>query len=325
MRVLAVLAVVAALGWCGYWFIGARALDSAITSGLVAAQDAGADISTEGHVIRGFPNRFDVTFDAPRVAGEGIAWSAPFVQFFALSYRLNHLIAVFPHDQRLTVFGHEALVHSEDMRASMVAEAGRDLPLERIALVGQQLEVMVNGQTHQIDGLRAASRRIAPREHQISVLLETLIPDQPLMEREDPQRLYPRFFDVLRLDAEVEFDRAIDRHLIGGAEPRLTRLSLTGGRAAWTGTDITASGNLTPGVDGRLSGDVLVTVTGWRALVDLARAAGVMPEEHDALIVMALQGLVAPDDPERIEAGFSVRDGAVWLGPIQVGQLPALW
>ncbi|MCL4674938.1 MAG: DUF2125 domain-containing protein, partial [Pararhodobacter sp.] len=136
---------------------------------------------------------------------------------------------------------------------------------------------------------------------------------------------WPRRFDVLRLDAQVELDRALDRHLIGGPEPRLRRLTLTGAHVVWAGTDLTASGRLTPGADGLLSGDMTLSVTGWRDVMQSARAAGLMPPEHDLLIALAAQGLVSADDPNRIDAAFSVINGAVWLGPILVGQIPALF
>jgi hypothetical protein len=321
MRILAVLAVLATLAWGGYWVVGSRALDRAITAGLAATPE----ITVADHRILGFPNRFDVTLDAPRVSANGVEWTTPFLQIFALSYRLNHVIAVFAPDQRLVASGIDALLHNDDLRASLVMEPGLDLPLDRFSLVGQGLELSLAGNTHRAEGLRAASRRIAEREHDVVLLLETVFPDTGLMDRADPEHIWPRRFDVLRLNAEVELDRAIDRHAIGGPEPRVQRLTLTGARMAWPGTDLTATGRLTPGADGLLSGDMAVSVTGWRALMQSARVAGLMPAEHDALITLATQGLVSADDPNRIDAAFSVVNGVVWLGPVQVGQIPALF
>lgn len=321
MRALAVLAIVATLAWCGYWLVGARALDHAITTGL----DRIAQVEVTDHSIRGFPSRFDVTLSEPRVTASGLRWSSPFVQVFALSYRLNHLIAVFAHDQRLLGFGLDAVLHSDDLRASLVLEAGLDLPLDRISLVGQQLELSMSGETHQIEGLRAASRRLSEREHEVVLVLETAFPDSALMNRIDPDRNWPRRFDVLRLGVELEVDRPLDRTLIGGPEPRLQRITFTEARIAWQGTDVTATGRLTVGEDGFLSGDMALSVIGWRALMQAARTAGLMPEQHDALIAMALQGLVNTDDPNRIDAAFAVVDGVVSMGPITVGQIPALF
>jgi len=321
MRILAVLAILATLGWCGYWYVGARGLDRGITTALERVPE----FTASSHSVRGFPNRFDVTLSEPRYAANGIGWSAPFVQLFALSYRLNHLIAVFAHDQRLVAAGTEALLRSEDLRASLVLEAGLNVPLERFSLVGQQLELAVAGQTHRTEGLRAASRRQSERTHELVLLLETVFPDTAMLDRLDPARNWPRRFDVLRLDAEVEVTRILDRTMLDGPDPQIQRLTLTGAHVAWPGTDVIATGRLTPNAAGLLSGDVGLTVTGWRALMQSARSAGLMPAEHDALITMAMQGLISADDSNRIEAAFAVTDGAVYLGPILVGRIPAIY
>jgi len=321
MRILAVLAVVATLGWCGYWLVGARALDHAIATGLTSS----SVIDASDHTIQGFPNRFDVTVESPRFETDSLQWSAPFVQFFALSYRLNHLITVFAHDQRISVLGRDATLHSEDLRASLVMEAGLDLPLDRFTLIGQQLELSTEGQTHRLENLRAASRRLSEREHEIGVVLETVFPDTGHLDRIDPERHLPRRLDVLRLNAEVEFDRALDRHAVGGPEPMLVRWTLTGGRAAWGGTDFVASGELSPGLDGLLSGIVELSVTGWRELTDRLRASGGIPPENDALVSLILQGLVNPEDANRIDAEFTVTNGTVYLGPILIGAIPAVF
>lgn len=321
MRILAVLAVAAVLAWSGYWFVGERALNHAITTGLAAAPE----IEVADYSIYGFPNRFDVTFDQPRITANGVQWSAPFVQVFALSYRLTHLIAVFAHDQTVSIGGQDALLHSGDLRASLVVAPGFDLPLERFTLVGEQLDLSTAGQSLRADALHAASRRISEREHELVVVLNTAFPDPGAMDRADPNRNWPRWFDELRLGAQVEFDRTVDRHVIDGPEPQLVRLTLTDAHAAWEGTEITATGRLTPNNEGLLSGDVSLTVTGWQALMQAVRASGLIPTEHDELITRAMQGLVNADDPNRIDAAFAVTDGAVYLGPILFGQIPALY
>jgi len=321
IRILAVLAIVATLGWCGYWFIGARALDHAISNGVQSI----AEVEVADHTIRGFPSRFDVTLTEPSVSANGLHWSAPFVQVFALSYRLNHLIAVFAHDQRLSGLGLDAVLHNEDLRASLVLEAGLDLPLDRFSLVGQGLELSLAGETHRAEGLRAASRRITEREHDVALVLETVFPDSAFMTRLDPQNIWPRRFDVLRLAAEIEVSHALDRSMIGGPEPRVQRVTFTGAHVQWEGTDITAAGRLTPGSTGLLSGDLRLSVIGWRALMQRARDAGLMPAEHDALIAMAMQGLVNAEDPNRIDAAFSVVNGVVSIGPITVGVIPRVF
>ncbi|MCB1408294.1 MAG: DUF2125 domain-containing protein [Rhodobacteraceae bacterium] len=320
LKALTVLAVVATGAWCGYWVIGQQALDRAIRAGLAHVPE----VSAESHSIQGFPNRFDVTFDQPRIALDGMAWSAPFVQILALSYQPNRLIAVFAHDQVLRVNGTEASLHSDDLRASVVMDAALDLPLDRVTLVGQGLDLLTGAANNRLDTLRLASRRIGPAIHEVAALAETVYPDTAMMDRLDPQGLWPRRFDQLRLDAEAEFDRPLDRHVFDGPEPRLTRVTLTGARVAWDGVDVLASGRLTPDSVGRLSGDVTLTVTGWRRLLDLAQAQGLLTPDNQTTLTAMLAGMATGDDGQTIAVPLAVVDGDLRMGPVVLGTLPPL-
>jgi hypothetical protein len=321
MRILAVLAVLATAIWCGYWVVGSRALDRVIGEALVAVPE----VSVEEYAIRGFPNRFDVTLTQPRVDVDGWRWTAPFVQFFALTYKPHHLLAVFAHDQALADANHAAVLHSDDLRASLVMEPSLALPLERFTLVGTGLELQLDGDSHRAEALRAASRRITATEHDLVFLLDTVFPDPAVMDRLDPEGIWPRRYDILRLDARAETDRPLDRHLMDGVQPHLVDFAFTGLQVFYDGVEIVASGALRPDAEGRLSGDVTLSVTGWRDLMRRARDAGLMPDEHDALVSMALQGLTTADNPERIEAAFSISNGVIRMGPLTLGQLPPLF
>ncbi|WP_370343306.1 DUF2125 domain-containing protein [Pararhodobacter marinus] len=326
MRGVIVLVVLATIAWCGYWFVGTRALDRAIAQGL----ERTPELSAETYHIRGFPNRFDVTFDEPRVTLSDSEWTAPFVQFFALSYKPHHLLAVFPHDQVLRLGGTEMLIHSEDLRASMVMEPGLDLPLDRVTLVGEAVDLQITqpaigpdyAATWQLGALRLASRRIDATTHQLVALAETVFPDPAQMDRLDPQRLWPRRFDVLRLDAEAQTDRPLDRHLVmDGAQARLTDLAFTGLRIAWPDVDLRLAGRLSPDADGRLSGEVTATVTGWEELIDILRASGLIGDEAAAMANTTLSAMAQEDN---LEVPLAVTEGVVRLGPFALVTLPPL-
>jgi len=318
IKALTVLAVLATLGWGGYWFAGAQALDRVITTALARAPG----ISADSHSIRGFPNRFDVTLERPRLALPGGEWSAPFVQFFALSYRLNHLIAVFAQDQALRLTGLDARLHAQGLRASVVMEPGLDLPLDRVSLVGESLGLTLNGLVHATDRLRLASRRLDAVTHEVVALAETVFPDPALMDALDPQRDAPRRFDLLRLDAELAFDRPLDRHLLDGREARLTRVTLTGGQAAWDGVEIALTGRLTTDSNGALAGEMTAAIIGWPVLLESLRASGIVDDQFHALLSQTLATMAAGGDV--LEIPLSVVAGEVRLGPLVLGFLPRL-
>lgn len=324
--VLLSVAVVATLAWGAYWFVGARALDRAVTQVLAA----NGQLAAQGHQVRGFPNRFDLTLDAPRIAVPGLAWQAPFVQFFALTYRPHHLVAVFPHDQRIDMGSFGATLHSTDMRASVVMDPSLSLSLQRAALVAESPELVHGQQTQRADALRLASRALAPERHELAIEIERAFPDAGMMNMLDPQALWPRRFDILRLEGEVTLDRPLDRHVMQGAGPVPIAHALTGGRIAWLDDaeqtiDIRAQGRLEPDAAGRLSGDLTLDVTRWQTLLRRARDAGWISPEHAVLAEMALQSMVDPETPDQVQVALRLRAGDIMMGPVMLGTLPPLF
>ncbi|TVS07417.1 MAG: DUF2125 domain-containing protein [Rhodobacteraceae bacterium] len=319
------LAVLATLAWGGYWFVGARGLDRAV-SGVLASN---AQLQAQGHRVRGFPNRFDLTIDAPRLNLPALSWQAAFVQIFALSYRPHHVITVFPADQHFRIADIALSLHSQDARASLVMEPGLSLPLERLVLVLKAPEARLEGQTHRAELLRLGSEAITPEHHHFTAQIETVFPDVTLMNALDPGAHWPRRFDVLRIEGEARFERPLDRASLSGGMPALADLMMTGARVIWTEdavqTDIAAQGRLSTDAQGRLDGEITLDVRNWRALMRRAAAADLMPAEHALLIELALSGMVDPEDPDRLRAPVVVQNGDIMLGPVILGSLPPLF
>ncbi|MFN3954917.1 MAG: DUF2125 domain-containing protein [Pararhodobacter sp.] len=315
------VAVLATLAWGGYWFAGARALDRAVVQQL----ETNPFFSADSHRVRGFPNRFDLTLNEPSLSQPGLSWRAPFVQFFALSYRPHHLIAVFAHDQEFVIAGTAFALHSRDMRASLVMAPEAALPLERLALVVERPELRSSTATHRAEALRFATRALTSTRHQAVLELQTLFADTAMMAALDPAGHWPRRLDLLSLEIEAEFDRALDRHAMAGPPPYLVGLALTRARLAFDGIALTASGRLEADALGLLSGPLTLEISGWPALLERLREAGLIAPEEAVLWQRTLQGLADPADPARLEAQLAVREGLVRLGPLVLGSLPPLF
>ncbi|MBR9843207.1 MAG: DUF2125 domain-containing protein, partial [Rhodobacteraceae bacterium] len=133
MKRLLIVILVLTFGWSAYWYIGATKAKSGFDGWFAARQTDGWLAETSDITVSGFPNRFDTTFSDVALAdpGTGVAWEAPFFQLFALSYRPNHLIAIWPHEQTLAFPDQRVTVQSEDMKASLVVAGTPSLPLER--------------------------------------------------------------------------------------------------------------------------------------------------------------------------------------------------
>ena len=136
MSKLLAAVIAAALFWSGYWLIGAQAARRGVEAWFEARRAEGWAAGYADLSVWGFPNRFDVTLDAVELSDPeaGLAWSAPYFQLFALSYRPHHVIAVWPHEQQIeTPLGNYRLI-SHDMRASLVVAASTTLAPKRAVL-----------------------------------------------------------------------------------------------------------------------------------------------------------------------------------------------
>ena len=321
LRILLTLAVIATAAWGGYWFVGARALDRTVTQ-LLTDHPV---LTAEAHVIRGFPNRFDLTLTAPRIQSGSLAWQAPFLQVFALSYRPHHLIVVFPHDQQASAPGQTAVLHSEDARASLVMTPEFALPLERSALVVQAPRLQLDGATHSAETLRIASRANDARLHDAVIEIEAAFPDPAVMAKIDPGNHWPRRYDILRLEGQVQLDRPLDRQALAGPLPRPVAVRFTGARLAFDGVDLRVAGDVEPDELGRLSGPVRLTVAGWLALLERLADAEMIDANQAGFLRPMLAGMADPETPEAIELDLTLRDGALTIGPVTLLRLPPLF
>lgn len=136
MRYLLAAIVAAALGWGGYWYLGASQTERALRGWFDARSQEGwvanySDISTTG-----FPNRLDSTIRDPELADPdtGVAWRAPFVQFLSLSYKPNHIIAVWPRTQTLASPNETITILSDGLKGSLVFEPRSNLAIDRATI-----------------------------------------------------------------------------------------------------------------------------------------------------------------------------------------------
>lgn len=312
------LAVVATALWCGYWFVGAQALQMAVDQVLDAPD---SPLSADEARVRGFPNRFDLTLTRPELHQPGLVWSAPFVQVFALSYRPHHVVAVFAPDQRLVLDGIAWRLGTSDARASVVMAPARRLELERAVAVLQGLAV--DGPVRlSADALRLAVRR----EGAVYVAVaefETAFPDADALDARDPDRVWPRRFDVLRLDGELDFGRPLELGALSADPLAPPRMALTGARAAWEGVDLRLSGRVDLGAVGGPAGDLVLAVEGWRALLALLDRAGALDADLSGWLAAAGPALARPGAPDAVDIPLRVEAGQVRLGPLLLFDLAA--
>lgn len=328
MRKLIVLILVLATLWGGYWVVGSRAVEHGLAGWIAARRAEGwaADYAELNTV--GFPSRFDTTLTQLRLADPetGLAWTMPFFQILALSYKPNHIIAVWPDRQTLATPEQSIEIAGDKIQGSVVFRPGTDLALERTDIVAQGVALTSSaGWNAALEQGRFAIHRheLAEASYRLGADILALEPSEPMRRALDPLGTLPRRIETLRLDATLDFDRPWDRFAIEDARPQPVRIELDDLRATWGELDLRAAGDLVIGDGGLPEGRITVKATNWREMLALGVSAGLVPQGLAPTIARGLEVLAGlSGSPQTLDAPLSFQKGFVSFGPIPLGPAP---
>lgn len=330
MRILLALTLFAIAGWSGYWWVGSRSVENGLRGWLDARADAGWVAEYSEVSTRGYPNRFDTTISNLELAdpATGVAWSAPFFQILRLSYRPDHVIAVWPDRQTLASPYQRLTLGAETMRASVVFVPDSDRQLDRATLVARTLQVGSTADwSADIEEVRLATRATAARanSHDIGFEATNLRPQGTFLAELAQAGFVPGTFQRLKIDATVGFGGPWDRTAIETARPAITDVELHLLQADWGKLELWMAGDLTVDAAGVASGSITVKAKNWREMLQLAVTAGWIPDGFAATLESGLEVLAGlSGSPETLDAPLRIRNGAVSFGPIPLGQAPRL-
>ena len=330
MRVVLIAVAVAAALWSGYWYIGSRSVENGLRGWLNARADAGWTAGYSDVQTRGFPNRFDTTITDLDLAepATGVAWSAPFLQLFQLSYQPDHIIAVWPGTQTITAPRQRLTIGSDRFQASAIFKPDSDLELDHSNVVLDGLVLTSTaGWSAQVDSLLFATRRTAarPQSHDIGVEATAIRLPDTLSDRLDPAGLLPRTVDRLKIDAAIGLDAPLDRTAIETARPAITRIDLNLLQANWGQLELWATGDLQIDASGLPTGTVTIKAQNWREMLRIGVATGWIPEALQSTLEAGLEPLASlSGSSQTLDAPLTFADGKVALGPIPLGPAPRL-
>lgn len=334
MKALLGLLLLGAALWSGYWFVGASSVERGFDGWFAERRAEGWAADYGDLSVRGFPNRFDASFTGLVLAdpATGLAWEAPFFQVLALSYRPNHVIAVWPREQLLATPEGKYRVENAEMRASVVLDPGADLALERTTLTAADLLVSPVSPAGGSGGAGASTLSLAAERveadaatYRLGLSAEGLKPAPDWRAAVDPEGRLPETFQAVRADLTVRFDRPWDRQAVEVARPQPREIRLRLAEARWGELELRLAGAVTVAEDGRPAGRITVKAQNWREVLDLAITAGAIPEAMAGTVEGAL-GLVAglSGDPDTLDVPLDFRDGRMLLGPVPLGPAPVL-
>jgi hypothetical protein len=330
------LIVVSAGLWSAYWLYGASGTRAAFATWFEERRAAGWAADVSALEVRGFPNRFDTTFTDLSLAdpATGWAWDAPFFQLLALSYKPNHVIAVWPDSQQIATPQDRFTLTQAEMQASVVLWPSAALALDRVRLVADTVQVTASdGSTTAASALRLAAERLGPEgqaattapgtgptRYRIALSAEGFAPDTGLRQRLDVANRLPRTLDALRADVTLGFDRPWTRLALEEARPQPRLIALRLAEARWGELELLAAGDLEIDDSGMASGRITVKARNWREILAMARASGQLPEGLVDTLEQGLGLLAGRNDGIDIPLDF--RRGMIWLGPVPVMASP---
>ncbi|MFN3207763.1 MAG: DUF2125 domain-containing protein [Roseovarius sp.] len=326
-----ILIVVAALGWSIYWAAGSAGATTAFENWFEGRRAEGWVADYSDLTTRGFPNRFDTTFTDVALADPdtGLAWDAPFFQIFALSYKPNHVIAVWPNDQLIATPQTKYDVASTDMRASLVTRAAPGLPLERLTLTTEGLSVQpeTTVQPTVVDRIVLAAERSTASENSYRFGLDAdgFSPALDWRVKVDPGDTLPEALETLSVDMTVEFDKPWDLSAIEDARPQPRHIDLKLAEARWGRLELQAAGEVTVDGSGVPTGEITIKARNWRDILRLAVDSNSLPRglagplEDGLTLVSQMAG-----NPQTLDIPLGLRDGRVLLGPVPLGPAPVL-
>ena len=333
MRWLLGLTITLAALWSGWWFIGSTAQKAAIDGWLTQQGNRGWVAERDDLTVTGFPNRFDTVLTGLQLADprSGWSWQAPEFQILALSYKPNHIIAVWPGEQLIGSPRENVAITAQTLRGSVVFEPDTALALDRTAIEIADLTLTSNdGWTStlakgQLNTARAAEGTAPGFAHDIWFNAEDVVLPRHMIDRFDPAGILPDELKVARTKFTASYDAPWDRLAIEGDKPNLTGVSLKDLTVTWGELDLRARGQFDVDADGYPQGSIDVTAINWREMVKLSVTSGLVPQNMADTIESGL-GLLArlSGDAKTIKVPLVFSGDTMSLGPIPIGRSPRL-
>nr|WP_254899086.1 DUF2125 domain-containing protein [Thalassococcus arenae] len=319
---MAIVIILAGLGWSGYWFWQSTTLRTEIERWFEDRRSEGWQAEYGDLAIRGFPNRLDITLTDPVLADPdtNLVWSAPFLQILSLVYKPGHHILAFADSQTVSGTDGAWQITSDGLRASVISEPGGRIM--RLGLEAAVLNLDGPDQALALAGLAGALHEVEtrPRTYRVALSADAAAGRPGTL----PQITTGRF-DALALDAQVRFDQDWQRASVQDGRPQPERIELRLAEYRSGGLELKLAGDLDVDARGRADGSLSLKAVNWREMLAQARDAGRIGDGLAQTLEQGL-GLLAglSGNAQTLDLPLGFDEGRVSLGPIPLGKAPLL-
>ncbi len=328
-RLLIGIVVLVALGIVA-WGAVSITTQTATTRWLEARQAEGWVANADNVAVSGFPLAFETRFGALELAdpATGLAWTAPEFRLEQAAFRLDRLAAIWPGTQTLASPEERLTITSTEIAAELDVQPTRRFALDDMRARLRDVAIQSTADwTMSLETGTLIVTRLDGEEGRYSIELTAanLIPPDAWRDRLDPAGLLPEAMGSTLAQAVIRFDAPWDMDAIEVARPQITLIELEEVNADWGDMFFRATGVLTVREGGVPEGDLAVRAENWRAMVDLAENAGLVPERLRPTAEAMLQVLAGMNgSAENIDATLSFSNGRVFIGPLPLGPAPNL-
>ena len=339
----AVFFVIAAV-WSAGWFYVSQQAGQRLDQLIDEQASAGRTLTCQERRQGGYPFRIEVTCTAPRLtldrAGERLTVEAGELVAIAQIYDPNKIIVELagPITSTRTVQGlatHKVSLDSATARASVSLNDGRAARISAVLTnIAATVVEVPEAKTSKFTATRLAAHARRGEDDALDVAVQlagfTASGAIPQALELGPNWTASAADVIARLTKAGDVRPGVFGEL--RFKPWLAAWRDRGGKLLLQRAAITAPGvegalrgtaTLTP--NGRLAGDLEVTLADPNALFDLLIKKQTLSKDQSRLAVVAL-GLLGKPAPGGKGVALPVRivDGAVYLGPVKVAQIPAV-
>lgn len=334
MRGLITLTLVLALAWSGWWVIGTTAQKTAIETWMEQRRDAGWVAEVEEFKVTGYPNRFDSIFTELSLSNPqaGWAWEAPHFQLLALSYKPNHIIAVWPGTHSYATRNDTITITSSQFRGSLIFKPDTALSLDRMQL--ETADLALAGETDWRASATEASVAffshnapdLPPNSYDLYIKALEFSPPALWRDAVDQSGTLPDTIPEAIFDASITYDNPWDRFAIEETNPRMTTMKIRDLRFLWGDLHLNGSGSIDVTEEGYMEGTFTLQAKKWRELLDVIIAAQLLTPDFEKALDRGITFVATlAGNPDDLEIKLRFADKLTYIGPIPIGPAPRIY